>query len=333
MSLVSVIVPIYNAQKYLDKCLESLLEQTLESIEIILVNDGSKDNSLQICKAYCAEHPNIKLIDKKNEGVSVARNTGIEHATGDYIGFVDPDDWVEPTMYENMYTTAINNNCNICMCNYFKDDKIGSSPKLFKFTDEVLTRAEIIEDVVPHMIGIDDIMPRYTYIMGSVWRCLYKKEFIAMHGLRFIKGISIMEDLLFSLEALLKSERVCFNHGVYYHYVQNPKSVLHAYNKNMWKDQVKVHELLEKILEAAEIEEDMRNRLDMRYISMALAAMRNEATRGNKAQLKKRVELIKAICTDDKLKIALDRVKPIQKPAILKGHRDNDSEDESSHEC
>lgn len=321
MKLVSIIVPIYNVEKHLRKCLDSLINQTLKEIEIILINDGSKDNSLEICLEYAKQDSRIKVIDKVNEGVSIARNTGIELAEGDYIGFVDPDDWIEPEMYESMYLKVRNSIYSICICNYYKDTKSSSSPKVFKFREAVLqqkeslTREEVEEYIVPPMVGMDDILPKTnSYIMGCVWRCLYAREFIEKHQLRFEKGITIMEDLVFNVEALLKSNGICIDEGIWYHYVQHNTSALHAYNKSMWPDQMRVHQLLEKHVREAGLEEEMRNRLDMRYIGMAFSAIYNEVNRGSDNNIRERLSEVMTICKDEKFKVSLERAKPLQAP-------------------
>jgi glycosyltransferase involved in cell wall biosynthesis len=107
MPLVSIIVPVYNNEKYLRKCFDSLINQSLRYIEIILVNDGSNDNSLLICHEFQKIDTRIKVIDKPNGGVSSARNAGLKLACGEYVGFVDSDDWIEPDMYEKMYSAAV----------------------------------------------------------------------------------------------------------------------------------------------------------------------------------------------------------------------------------
>lgn len=320
MDLISIVVPIYNVEKYLPKCLDSILTQTMQNIEVILVNDGSPDNSLLICRHYAEKDRRIKIIDKINEGVAAARNVGLEAADGNYIGFVDPDDWIEPKMYENMYNKLSKSEYEVCLCNYYKDDRLGSTPKLLKVKKDCLNKQEVIDEIVANMIGIDDIMPKYTYIMGSVWRCLYKKHFIDEHDLRFKKGISIMEDLVFTVQVLLRCKGVCIDYNVWYHYRRNPKSTLHAYNPQMWEDQVQVHQLLEEILEQAELGEYMLNRLDLRYIGMAFSAIYNEtnrSTKETKIQIRERMKRVRQICGDERLKTALDRVKPIQKPNLF----------------
>lgn len=322
MKLVSIIVPIYNAQNDLARCLDSLLEQTLEDIEIILINDGSKDNSLEICKAYAQKDSRVILIDQINSGVSSARNAGLDRATGQYVGFVDPDDWVEPNMYEVMYEKITTLGCHVCVCNYYKDDKNNSTPKRFKTKKEVLDKEEIIDVVVSNMVGADDIMPHYNYVMGCVWRCLYSRAFIEMHQLRFEVGVGIMEDLVFNVRGLLKADKMCIIPEFLYHYVQNPKSILHTYNKNMWPDQMKVHNLLEAYIKEAGLEERMRNRLDMRYVGMAFSAIYNEVNRKSKSGVKYKVDKVKEICADEKLKVSLERMRPI---------RGSESSDTSEH--
>lgn len=115
---VSVIIPVYNAGKYLEKCLDSVVNQTYSNIEIICVNDGSTDNSLEILKKYTKKYNNIKVIVQENKGVNGARIVGYENATGDYIAWVDADDFIEPTMYEEMIKIAISNDYDIVSCNY-----------------------------------------------------------------------------------------------------------------------------------------------------------------------------------------------------------------------
>lgn len=308
---ISIIIPVYNVEKYLVKCLDSIINQTHKNLEIILINDGSKDKSLNICKWYEKRDSRIIVIDKINEGVSIARNAGIEAATGNYIGFVDPDDWIEPNMYENMLRTIEKYECNIAFCNYSKDRGNIRTYKRIKINKNVLSKLDIIKDVIANMIGWDaweDIITNNKYIMGCIWRCLYKKDFIDSYNLRFAPGISIMEDLVFNVQALIYCDKACIDHGFYYHYMQHKASSLHRYNEKMWKDQVEVHNLLEKILKEADLYEFLKNRMDSRYIAMAACAVGNEVYRGN-TKLKQRVKIAKYIIDDDKLKEVLERAK------------------------
>ena len=128
--LISVIVPVYNVEKYLEKCVNSILSQSYKNIEIILVDDGSTDLSGEICDLYSKDYPNIKTIHKKNGGLSSARNAGLDIARGQYIGFVDSDDWVKESMYENMYRNIKSSGCDIATCGMLLSD--GNKQKEYK---------------------------------------------------------------------------------------------------------------------------------------------------------------------------------------------------------
>ena len=313
MEKISIVVPIYNVERYLGRCIESLIKQTYTNLEIILVNDGSKDNSLSICKGYAKKDTRIVVIDKVNEGVSVARNTGIEAATGSYIGFIDPDDYIEPTMYECLYTHIKEQDCPVCLCDFYKDTKKRSIPQRFEFKEAVLEDSEIVDKIINHMVGMSDLISRCVWIMGCVWRGLFKKSFLDEYELRFVAGITIMEDLVFMIQTLLKCHKVAICHETLYHYVQNPTSALHTYNKRFWEDQIMVYDLLEKaLINDANLDESMRSRLDIRYIGMVLSAIKNEAYMNKEADFKTAMIHIKTICQDENLRFVLERIKPIQ---------------------
>ena len=120
MSKISVIVPVYKAEKFLSNCIKSILNQTYHDLEVILVDDGSPDSSGQICEEYAKKDNRIKVIHQKNAGVAAARNVGLDLATGDYITFVDSDDYIRPQMYEKMLKCAQNNHCDLVMCDCMK---------------------------------------------------------------------------------------------------------------------------------------------------------------------------------------------------------------------
>ena len=149
MPKISIIVPVYNVEQYLAECIESIRNQSLTDIEIILVDDGSPDNSGAICDDYARKDDRIRVIHKKNGGLSSARNAGLEVAIGEYIGFVDSDDWVDGEMYEVLYKNAVENQAEIAACNIakmgldgqFENFDIGNKDILF-------TRAEGMEELI-----------------------------------------------------------------------------------------------------------------------------------------------------------------------------------------
>ena len=144
-------------ENYLSRCIESILAQTYSDIELILINDGSTDKSLNICEEYVKKDCRIKLINQSNQGVAEARNRGMEAATGTYIAFVDPDDWIEANMYESLYRQLKAYKTEVCLCDFFKDTKVKSVAKHFEFKEELLNKEEIIGKLINNMIGIEEI--------------------------------------------------------------------------------------------------------------------------------------------------------------------------------
>ena len=134
--LISLIVPVFNVEKYLKRCLDSLISQSYKNIEIILIDDGSTDESGKICDRYAKEHSNIiKVLHQENQGLSMARNAGLDIAIGEYIGFVDSDDYVEPKMFERLYNNLLESNADISVCSFFEDKvmfAISTSKDLFE---------------------------------------------------------------------------------------------------------------------------------------------------------------------------------------------------------
>lgn len=303
MTKVSIIVPIYNVDKFLKRSLESICKQTLKDIEIILVNDGSTDNSLAICKEYENIDSRIVLINQPNYGVSAARNAGLEIAKGEYVGFVDPDDWIDLNMYECLYEQAKSLNAEICMCNYQIEKKSRSVPVKIKFNQEIFEGIDISKKLIANMIGPENINSGSQTIMGSVCRLIVNRNFINENGIRFKNDIALMEDLLFCIEILLKSKRVGLNKGLYYHYVQNSNSAIHMYRENMLERQLLVYKELEKMIKDIK-EEDviLENRMSNRYIGIILTSIMNEVKLDNKKNIRDKIFFIKKLCRDKRLK-------------------------------
>jgi glycosyltransferase involved in cell wall biosynthesis len=213
--LVSVIVPVFNVDQYIQSCLNSILAQTYLNLEIILVNDGSTDKSGEICDKYAKNDKRIKLEHKENEGVSVARNTGIELSTGEWIMFVDADDWIEKDMVEKLLESVKFYNADLCYCNYSIDKKGHSVLRNFGYD---------IQD--KHT----DVVKSYCQAFTSVCAKLYNRSLILKNNLRFIKGLIIGEDVVFNLRTVSFNPIICYCDGYFYHYRMSSASAVHAYN-------------------------------------------------------------------------------------------------------
>ena len=213
MAKVSVIVPVYNVEKYLKRCLNSLINQTLSDIDIICINDGSKDSSLQILEQYAQKDSRIVIYNQENSGLSVARNTGLEHASGEYIGFVDSDDWVDLDFYEKLYNSAKNNNADIAVADFIREHP-NKKPKRLKLKEEkIYTTPE------------DKFMICKVHREGCVWNKIYRTEFIHSINLKFVPKM-YYEDRDFTIRSLYFSKKLVTTPNTYYRYFVNPKSIV-----------------------------------------------------------------------------------------------------------
>lgn len=205
--LVSVIVAAYNIEDYLPRCLDSLLTQTYSSLEIILVDDGSTDGTAAICDRYEAEHKSVRVIHRKNGGLSAARNSGLDIARGDFIGYVDGDDWVEPGMYEAMVNACVETGAQIATCNYREigegGEKVHPSGKRVELT---------MREAMDLFLGGDT---KYR-IYNSVWSKLYDREVVK--DIRFVEGKS-SEDIMYTTWAITKARKCVLLDEAYYNYV------------------------------------------------------------------------------------------------------------------
>jgi glycosyltransferase involved in cell wall biosynthesis len=211
-SKVSIIVPVYNVENYLAKCLDSLINQTHQHIEILVVNDGSKDNSEQIIQDYAKKYPEkIKPFTKENGGLSDARNFGIDRATGDYIGFVDSDDYVTPTMFAEMVNLAEKHQSKMVICNIQKVDQNGN-------VTQKLTQ-------IPNMPEKIDLEKNFSVFADlSYFACnkLFKKELFK--NKRFKKGVHF-EDIQLIPQLLLECEIIAQTQNFHYQYLERTDSI------------------------------------------------------------------------------------------------------------
>ena len=213
MAKVSIIVPVYNVEKYLRKCLDSLINQTLKDIEIICVNDGSKDNSPKILEEYAKKDNRIIVINQENAGLSVARNSGIDIAKGEYIGFVDSDDWVDLDFFEKLYYSATSNDADIAVGGIIRVTGIKKK-KFLNFEKETLT------DNANLKFELCDV-PEKSYVTNKIYKTQKLKEI----NLKFEEG-RIFEDCIFTPQALFYSGKIVTVPNIYYYYLRRGNSTV-----------------------------------------------------------------------------------------------------------
>lgn len=225
-SLVSIIVPVYKAEKYIHQCIDSLLTQTYRNIEVILVDDGSPDNCGKICDEYAAKDCRVKVIHQQNGGVSVARQTGIDHATGEYSIHADPDDWVELNMIEELVAKAVADNADMVICDFYRESKSEKTYDCQNPGDD-LSASAVLRKILSQQLH------------GSCCNKLVNRSRI--EGIGFTpEDLCILEDELYNIRILARKIKVSYLPKAFYHYrVENEHSLCNTISEKSFKSKVK----------------------------------------------------------------------------------------------
>ena len=225
-SLVSIIVPVYKAEKYIHQCIDSLLTQTYRNIEVILVDDGSPDNCGKICDEYAAKDCRVKVIHQQNGGVSVARQTGIDHATGEYSIHADPDDWVELNMIEELVAKAVANNADMVICDFYRESK-SDRIHVCQNPGNDLSASAVLRKILSQQLH------------GSCWNKLVNRSRI--EGIGFTpEDLCILEDELYNIRILARKIKVSYLPKALYHYrIDNENSLCNTISDKSFKLKVK----------------------------------------------------------------------------------------------
>lgn len=221
MTKVSIIVPVYNVEKYLSECLESLISQTLSDIEIICVNDGSEDSSFKILEEYAQKDKRIVVINQENSGLSAARNTGMRFANGEYIGFVDSDDWIDSNFYEKLYNSAKNNDADIVVASIIRYRKCAQKYRV-KYTNE-----KVYTDLQDKISACS--IPKICY----VWNKLYKNEIIK--DKLFTPNV-YFEDVIWLPKVIKCANKIVTVADTNYYYRVNNNSIVKKTSKKKQQD-------------------------------------------------------------------------------------------------
>ena len=212
MPKVSILVPVYNVEKYLRECLDSIINQTLKDIEIICINDGSTDSSAQILEEYRFKDKRIKVINKANSGYGASMNRGLEEATGEYIGIVESDDFVRPEMFEKLYDIANKNNLDMVKSDFYN---------FYTTKKQARQAGKIKKKYLGKVLNIknDPIMIK---IQPSIWSAIYKKDFLNVNSIRFLEtpGASY-QDTSFAFKTIASAKRLMFTNKAYVYYRQD----------------------------------------------------------------------------------------------------------------
>jgi len=234
MPKVSIIVPVYKAEAYLHRCVDSILAQTFTDFELLLIDDGSPDRSGEICDEYAQKDSRIRVIHKENGGVSSARQRGLDEAVGEYTIHADPDDWVEPNMLEELYKKAKQDDADIVICDYFNN--IGTKQTICRQCPSSLEPKQVLIEL-------------FQQLHGSCWNKLARRVCYKQYGIEFPRGINYCEDLFTWVQFLSHKEvKVAYLNKAFYHYFDNPESITRRYQRSQYETRCKFVELLEKVL-------------------------------------------------------------------------------------
>ncbi len=274
MSEISIIVPIYNAEKSIKRCLDSIKSQTFSNYEVLLINDGSTDNSAQICEEYCKKDIRFKLINQENSGPSASRNRGIDSAVSKYISFIDSDDYVEPNMLQEFYNAAEASQADLTMCSFITEFSDGHFRKYKSLKKPGVFQGEECKE-----IAIQAIDKWQCNIIPYSWIRFIKREIIEFPRLRFNTSVYRGEDYLFWVQVHFRVNSLCLITDKHlYHYVQNDNSITHKYIKDFWSMSKIIYDELKNVLPD---EEKINKQLDLMliqysYVGMHISVLAND---------------------------------------------------------
>lgn len=275
--LVSVVLPIYNVEKYLDRCIRSVVEQTYDNLEIILVDDGSPDGCPGMCDDWAARDSRIRVVHKKNAGLGFARNTGIEHATGEYICFFDSDDYIEPNTIELCVTNAVKESADIvCFGNDILaqdgtvlNRRIPTPPKYIYSGDEIRNV------MMPNALSYHSGTGEDWHLLMSAWSSLYSMDLIRKSGWKFVSEREIIsEDFYSILELYQYIRKAVILPEVLYHYIANPVSLSRSYRADRYDKLVYFVEKLTELSAKMNSQDILQERIDRVFLGLCIGVMK-----------------------------------------------------------
>jgi len=260
--LISIIVPVYNIEKYIEQCVSSICSQTYRKLEIILVNDGSTDRSGVICDSLAKKDQRIKVLHKENKGNATARRDGVNYSSGQYIGFVDGDDWIEPDMYENIYQFAIKYDAEMVTSAGYREYFQGTGAALLadNLPEGVYDMAEA-SNLLLNNIFPAGFNKEYS-TNGAIWNKLYKKNIIFDVMNCFEDNFTIFEDNVINIAAILQASKIYIQHKPFYHHRERNNSITYGSDEHAYEHLSKAYFYLKRIIEGSAHKEILCKQLD-----------------------------------------------------------------------
>lgn len=310
----SIIVPIYKVEKYIKECVESIVAQSYSDIEIILVDDGSPDNCPKICDDFAKKDGRIKVIHKANGGLISARKAGLKASTGEYVCFVDGDDWIEPDMYENIAEAIEKTQADCVITQFYFDYPENPRKSEYKLARKFYTREEIEKEIFPTML-FDGEYYRFG-IYPCCWTKVFKREILEKHLTDTDDRIRMGEDIAFTYPCIMECQSLAFIDKALYHYRINNESMTKAYDPILQDIIMLPYEALTKKSKALGV--DLSNQLPYYLLYLVNFVIRNEANINNPKSKEERNAVLENLVKNDEIAKSMDKINPALLPSHTK---------------
>ncbi|MFD2613951.1 glycosyltransferase [Paenibacillus gansuensis] len=298
---VSIIVPMFKVEAYLHRCVDSLLGQTLDRIEVILVNDGSPDRCGAIADEYAAADPRVRVLHQPNRGVSSARNAGMRAAAGDYIGFVDPDDWIEPEMFSKLYEAAADADADAAVCAFHEH------------YEEQGRAVQVRYDTLPSWNGGYGQVRRnimYRLLTGELhsftWNKLYRRSLLIECGVKSPEDMPLMQDIVFNLEAFSHMDGVVYIDEPLYHFRRHASSNTMKFRPDVFDTLLKLFRIKHHYMNRLHLINSRRLPVYEWFVRQSLQAVQMEFSPLNPLPASERKERVARIAGNQELQNAMD---------------------------
>ena len=299
--MISVIVPVYNVEKYLEQCVDSILQQTITDLEVILVDDGSTDKSALICDEYQVRDTRIKVLHKQNGGLMSAWKAGVQMSKGDYIGFVDSDDWIDSDMYMTLYQTAVKSSADIVLCGWIREGKNKREKEPMYIESGKYDRDSLEKNIFPKMLSFGKMLERY--ISPNRVTKLFKRELLEKNFKYFDEKVSIGEDLITSFSCILDAKSIYMLAEYFpYHYRLNESSIMEKADFQFYRKSLLMIQQFRRI-----VKEKNRTGFDVQLNNdlLSLAYWGTERLVKSDATKKEKIKYIQSMLNDHDFRVAL----------------------------
>lgn len=305
-TIISVIVPVYNVEKYLRQCLDSLVKQTYKNIEVIMVDDGSKDSSGRICDEYAKEYENFFVVHKKNAGLGMARNTGFEYMHGEYVTFLDSDDYLDPDCINNLYASLLKEHVDVCKGGFKRVLDSGDIVSERKYRNELFRGESARTELLPRMIGSSP--SRHDSVEMCVCGAIYRTDLIKKYNLSFPSERELIsEDLVFNIDYMQHANGACNIEDMGYNYRVNLKSLSTSYRVNRFEASKYFYLEMKKKLLNLQYNEDTILRLDRMFFVYLRMCIGQERPSASQKKAYASIQTISKICGDAVVRDAIEK--------------------------